>query len=160
MDEFTERRAGKLLDKGMGAAECGRFREARDHFKSAAKAMESADALTYWGWMEHHLGNTQFAIYLCKRAIQLDPEFGNPYNDIGSYLMNLNRMDEAIPWLEKAAKASRYEPRHYPHMNLGRIYLAKRLYLRALKEFKKALEYSPDDRELQSIIAAIHRALQ
>ena len=33
----------------------------------------------------------------CKRAIEIDPDFGNPYNDIGVYLIDLNRFEEAIP---------------------------------------------------------------
>jgi len=53
------------------------------------------------------------AIAECKRAIEVDPEFGNPYNDIGSYLIALGRHDEAIPWLEQAIVAPRYDPRHY-----------------------------------------------
>jgi hypothetical protein len=31
--------------------------------------------------------------------------------------------DEAIPWLGKAKQARRYEPRQFPFMNLGRVYL-------------------------------------
>jgi len=57
------------------------------------------------------------------RAIELDPEFGNPYNDIGVCLMPRDKLDESIPWLEKAKQAKRYEPRQFPFMNLGQIYL-------------------------------------
>jgi Tfp pilus assembly protein PilF len=55
------------------------------------------------------------------RAIEIDPEFGNPYNDIGVYLMQRDRLDDAVPWLERAKLAKRYEPRQFPYMNLGRI---------------------------------------
>jgi hypothetical protein len=40
------------------------------------------------------------------RAIQVDPDFGNPYNDIGAYLINLGRHDEAMAWLEQAIGAA------------------------------------------------------
>ena len=30
------------------------------------------------------------------------PTFGNPYNDIGAYLIAKGELDEAIEWLEKA----------------------------------------------------------
>ena len=46
------------------------------------------------------------AIAQCEIAIELDPEFGNPYNDIGVYLMQQQRLDEAIPWLERANRPS------------------------------------------------------
>jgi Tfp pilus assembly protein PilF len=108
--------------------------------------------------MEHQLGDTAHAIRLCQQAIGLDPEFGNPYNDIGAYLITLRQWDAAIPWLEKAIAAKRYQPRQFPHINLGRIYLAKNMPLRALSEFKRALRFAPGDREIQDIILAIRRS--
>src|SRR6266436_895243 len=77
------------------------------------------------------------------RAVELDPEFGNPYNDIGAYLIELGRFDEAIPWLERATEALRYEPRHFPHYNLGRAYLGKEMYSHATRCFQEALEIEP-----------------
>lgn len=44
------------------------------------------------------------ALAECKRAIACDPDFGSPYNDIGGYLMEMGRDDEAIPWLEQAKR--------------------------------------------------------
>ncbi len=75
--------------------------------------------------------------------MQKRPDFGNPYNDIGSYLIQLGKWDEAIPWLERAMAAKRYEPRHFPHVNLGRVYWAKGDLLKAAREFGKALEIAP-----------------
>src|SRR5678816_2712506 len=54
-----------------------------------------------------------------RRPIDVDPTVGNPYNDIGSYLMKQGKLDDAIVWLEKAKSAPRYEPRHYPYLNLA-----------------------------------------
>ena len=62
------------------------------------------------------------AIVECKRAIELDPDFGSPYNDIGAYLIALGRNDEPIPWLEQVIVAPRCELRHDPYFNLGRAY--------------------------------------
>jgi Tfp pilus assembly protein PilF len=83
------------------------------------------------------------AIEECKSAIAIDPDFGNPYNDIGSYLMKLGKLEDALPWLEQATTAKRYEARHYPHMNLGRLYLAKGDQLAAMREFSKAVQIEP-----------------
>ena len=73
------------------------------------------------------------------------PEFGNPYNDIGAYLIELDRFNgEAIPWLERAAEAARYDPRHFPHNKQGRAYLGKEMYAKARNEcFQQALEIEP-----------------
>jgi len=103
----------------------------------------TAEAYTFLGWTFHFQGKIQEAITECKRAIELDPEFGNPYNDIGAYLIGLKRFDEAIPWLERAITAKRYEPRHFPYFNLGRAYLAKGAINRAREHFQQALEIEP-----------------
>jgi len=112
-------------------------------FEESIEESPTAEGYTYRGWAISFLGRLEEAIADCKKAIQLDPEFGNPYNDIGVYLMQLNRLDEAIPWLESAKQAERYEPRHYPYLNLGRIYAIKGDAMRALDEFTKALEIEP-----------------
>jgi len=78
-------------------------------------------------------------------AIEVDPTMGNPYNDIGSYLITLGRPDDAVEWLERAKASKRYDVRHYPCMNLGRIYAAKGLALRAIREFEEALKYVPNE---------------
>jgi Tfp pilus assembly protein PilF len=59
--------------------------------------------------------------------------------------MQKGRFDDAIPWFETAKNAKRYQPRHFPYLNLGRIYLAKGQAMRALDEFVKALEIHPSD---------------
>jgi len=69
-------------------------------------------------------------------GIEVDPEFGNPYNDIGAYLIEQGKHDEAIPWLERALRAARYESYHFPWFNLGRAYAAKDCYGRALECFR------------------------
>src|SRR5712664_3288573 len=78
-------------------------------------------------------------------AIQIDPDFGNPYNDIGVYLMQQGKLDETILWLEKAKQARRYEPRQFPFMNLGRVYLKQGRWWDALREFEGAVQAAPGD---------------
>lgn len=148
MAESAIEHARHLIEEGNLAVKRGDITAARDCFQLSNQYCASADALTYWGWMENKLGNMDLAIELCKQAIQLDPNFGNPYNDIGSYLITKGLYDEAIPWLEKAKTATRYEPKQYPHLNLARVYIAKGMPISALEEFKKALKYVPHDAEL------------
>jgi Tfp pilus assembly protein PilF len=81
----------------------------------------------------------------CLRAIEIDAEFGNPYNDIGVYLMQQDKLDESISWLEKAKQAKRYEPRQFPFLNLGRIYIRQGRWWQALREFEGAVRLAPRD---------------
>ena len=81
----------------------------------------TAEAYTFRGWARSFEKDYAAAIEDCHRAIDLDPEFGNPYNDIGAYYVEQGEPDEAIPWLRMALKAKRYESYCFPQFNLGRV---------------------------------------
>ena len=55
------------------------------------------------------------------------------------------RADEAIPWFEKAKRAARYEPRHFPYLNLGRLRAARGEVAEAIAELEGALAEHPGD---------------
>jgi tetratricopeptide (TPR) repeat protein len=74
--------------------------------------------------------------------------------------MQQQRSDDAIPWLERAKSAKRYEPRHFPYINLGRIYLTKGMIQKALEEFGGALKISPEDGELAQLVDELKTKLQ
>jgi Tfp pilus assembly protein PilF len=113
-------------------------------YKRSIELYATAEAHTFLGWAYSFQGKIDEAIKECEAAIQVDPDFGNPYNDIGVYLIEKGEYDEAIPWLEKAMVAKRYEPRHYPYMNMGRVLVRKGRYDEAIRELKKALEIEPN----------------
>jgi len=120
----------------------------------------TAEAHTFLGWAYSFQGRVDDAIRECETAIQIDPEFGNPYNDIGVYLIERGEYDEAIPWLQRAMTAKRYEPRHYPHMNMGRVLVKKGKFQEAIRELKKALaiepDYAPARIELHKLVAMLN----
>lgn len=72
------------------------------------------EAYALRGWTYSCLGDYQRAIAECREAIKVDPEFGNPYNDIGAYLIEQGKWEEAIPWFKQATDAKRWEARCYP----------------------------------------------
>ena len=137
----------------------GDLEGAIERYQRSIALQPTAEAHTFLGWTYSFQGRLEEAIAECKEAIAVDPDFGNPYNDIGSYLIKLERPDEAIPWLEAAIKAARYDPRHYPHCNLGQIYWAKGLLAKAREEFERALELAPDYEFAQAALAAIGKQL-
>jgi tetratricopeptide (TPR) repeat protein len=116
----------------------GDFQEAVDLYTKSIEAFPTAEAYTFRGWTYSFLGDYDRAIAECLEAIKVDPDFGNPYNDIGAYLIEQGKLDEAIPWLKKAMVASRYEAYFYPHFNLGRVYEQKRDWQRAKECYAKA----------------------
>jgi Tfp pilus assembly protein PilF len=132
-----------LLQQAYKAQMEGDYDRAIELYKNSLELHETAEAHTFLGWTYHFQGKVDDAIAECKRAIEVDPDFGNPYNDIGAYLIALGRNDEAIPWLERATEAPRYDPRHYPYFNLGRVYYAKGMINRAREYFQQALRIEP-----------------
>lgn len=143
MPSDRKAQAQKLFEEAYRAQMAGDLDRAVELYRESIAVYPSAEAHTFLGWTFHFQGKIDEAIEECKRAIEVDPDFGNAYNDIGSYLMRLGRYDEAIPWLEKAIAAKRYEPRHFPYYNLGRAYLAKGSINRARELFKQSLEIEP-----------------
>jgi Tfp pilus assembly protein PilF len=135
--------AWELLQRAYRAQMEGDYDRAVELYKDSLETYPTAEAHTFLGWTYHFQGKVEDAIAECKRAIEVDPDFGNPYNDIGAYLIALGRYDEAIPWLERATEAPRYDPRHYPFFNLGRAYFAKGEINRARKHFQEALRIEP-----------------
>ena len=57
-------------------------------------------------------------------------------------------------------RRQRYEPRHFPYINLGRVYLNKGMIQKALEEFGGALEINPDDHELAQLVEELKNKLQ
>ena len=136
--------AWELLQKAYQYQMSGEVELAVKLYRRSIEACPTAEAHTFLGWAYSFQGKLDLAIAECRKAVALDPDFGNPYNDIGAYFIEKGRYEEAIPWLEKATRAVRYQSYHLPHHNLGRVYAEIGLYAAAVREFKRALEIFPD----------------
>ena len=122
----------------------GELDEAVEYYKKSIEALPTAEAHTFLGWTYSFMGRYDDAIAECQRAIEIDPDFGNPYNDIGAYLIEQGALNEAIPWLEKATQALRYESYCFPHFNLGRVYERKHQWSKAMECYRDSLLHNPD----------------
>jgi tetratricopeptide (TPR) repeat protein len=142
---MSERGAAlKLFRRAYECQERGELEDAARLYQASIATFPTAEAHTYLGWVYALDRRFDDAIAECKRAIAADPTFGNPYNDIGAYLMELGRDADAVPWFERALAAERYEARYFPHINLARIHEARGDYTAALGELSRALELAPD----------------
>ena len=132
----------------------GNFQRAIDLYTRSIDAFPTAEAYTFRGWTYSFLGDYDRAIAECLEAIRVDPDFGNPYNDIGAYLIEQEKWDEAIPWFQKAVQAKRYEARCYPHFNLGRVYEHQHKWEQARECYAQAYAL---DRRYVSALAAVRK---
>ena len=144
-ERSTLRRATDLWQEAYRYQIEGELDRAIELYQHSIEVYPTAEAHTFLGWAMSFQGRLAEATQECLRAIEIDSEFGNPYNDIGVYLMHQDKLDESISWLEKAKQAKRYEPRQFPFMNLGRIYVQQGRWWQALREFEGAVRLAPRD---------------
>ena len=143
-DDQEQQLALEFFQRAYAHQMKGELEEAIGLYKKSIEVLPTAEAHTFLGWTYSFLGQYDTAIAECRRAIELDPDFGNPYNDIGAYLIEQGALDEAIPWLEKATRAPRYESYCFPHYNLGRVYERKHQWRKALDCYRTSLQYNSD----------------
>ncbi|MBI2935401.1 MAG: tetratricopeptide repeat protein [Chloroflexi bacterium] len=155
MSGEARRLADSLFREGFEAQMTGELERALRLYRESIEACPTAEAYTYLGWTFSFMGRLDDAIALCREATLLDPEYGNPYNDIGAYLIEKGELDEAIEWLQKAIQAKRYDSYCFPWMNLGRIWERKGRWQEAIRCYRQALccngEYAPAARALARI---------
>ena len=147
MDEaesFYHTEAQRYFQEGYENQMNGRLEEAIVLYKKSLELYPTAEAHTFLGWAYSFKHLYDDAIEECRKAIEMDPDFGNPYNDIGAYLIEQGKWDEAIGWLEKATQAKRYDSYCFPHYNLGRIWEKKGEWWKAYEAYHNALTAKPD----------------
>jgi tetratricopeptide (TPR) repeat protein len=132
-------KAVELFRRGNTLQFKDRLDEAIQAYQQSLEAFATPEAYTFLGWTYSWQGRLDDAIAEARKAVVLDPEYGNPYNDIGMYLLTQGKLDDAVPWLRKAIAAKRYEERQFPHLNLGRIWTQKGLFADALEAFEQCL---------------------
>ena len=125
--------------RGFEAQSLGDAKTALDFYHRSIVAYPTPEAYTFRGWAYSVFGDYDRAMFECFQAIKLDPEFGNPYNDIGNYLIKKDRWEEAIDWFQRAIEARRYATRWVPYFNMGRVYEHKHDWANAKSCYAKAV---------------------
>lgn len=143
-EEEAKKIAQEIFKKAYELQTAGELNEAIEQYQKSIDIFPTAEAYTFLGWTYSFQHRYEEAINACEEAIKVDPDFGNPYNDIGAYLIELGRSDEAILWLQKATSAKRYDSYCYPHYNLGRIYEQKGRWQDALRSYEDSLKANPN----------------
>jgi len=141
--EDKRQEAMELVGKAYQHHMRGEIEKAIELYDKSISTCPTPEAYTFRGWARSYQKDYQEAIADCHRAIDLDPEFGNPYNDIGAYYVEMEQPDDAIPWLRMALKAKRYESYCFPNYNLGRVYELQGKLESALQHYRLALDESP-----------------
>src|SRR4026208_134967 len=135
--------ANQLFHEAYEAQQASDYDRAIELYKRSIETFPTAEAHTFLGWVYSFQDRYDEAIEECLEAIRVDETLGNPYNDIGSYLLAKGDNYSSVRWFKRALYAPRYESYALPHFNLGRIYEMRKKYLEAARHYGKALEQQP-----------------
>ena len=145
-DDFPtdlKREAIELFRRAYEAQQAEDYDEAVELYKRSIAVYPTAEAHTFLGWVYSFQERYDEAIDECLEAIRVDSTFGNPYNDIGSYLVAKGDLYTCVKWFKRALQAPRYEARAFPHMNLGRVYEQRGRLLEAARHYGLAIKQEP-----------------
>jgi tetratricopeptide (TPR) repeat protein len=157
--EDQKREAIELFKRAYEAQQSNDYEEAIALYKRSIARYPTAEAHTFLGWVYSFQSRYDEAIEECLEAIRLDETFGNPYNDIGSYLIAKGDIWTCITWFKRALQAARYESYAFPHFNLGRVYEMRGRLLEAAKHYGLALEEQPDFAQAASALRRMQARL-
>src|ERR1044071_10289007 len=82
-----KREAIELFRRAFEAQQVEDYEEAITLYQRSIATYPTAEAHTFLGWVYSFQQRYDEAIEECLEAIRVDETFGNPYNDIGSYLV-------------------------------------------------------------------------
>ena len=136
-------KAGEYLRQAYQLHMIGQIEKAIELYTLSIGYHPTAEAFTFRGWAYSHEGKYDKAIEECIHAIELDPGYGNPYNDIGAYLIEIGEYDEAERWLHKALEIERYTTPHFALYNLGRVFERQGKWFEAVRQYREAFEAEP-----------------
>ncbi len=135
--------ARQLFQEAYQAQLAQNYESAIELYQRSIETYPTAEAHTFLGWVYSFQNRYDEAIAECLEAIRVDETLGNPYNDIGSYLLAKGDSYGCVRWFKRALFAPRYDSYAFPHFNLGRVYEIRRKYLDAARHYTLALEQQP-----------------
>lgn len=135
------------------------YDKALEKFFKASELDENGEILTLIAWVYSLQGKNELSKSYCLKAIKKDPDYGPPYNDLGSLLLNEGHIKESLKWFSLAKKAVKYQNREYPYINAGRAYMMLKSTEEAILEFEKAVKLAPFNEELKKTVEKIKDGL-
>lgn len=116
-------------------------------YRQSLRLYPTAEAHTFLGAVYSILHLLDNAVSCCRAALDLDPTFGNAYNDLGAYLIEQGQPEAAIPLLKQALVAPRGTHGAHPYFNLGRAHEHKGQWVLAVDYYTHALQTDPGHRD-------------
>lgn len=135
------------IDKGKEQYRAGFLDRAAYFFSQAMEMEETPDSLFYLGLISSQKNQIIEALSYFYRSFQMDPNYGNPCNEIGVILLRLGREREAVYWLKRSITCQVNDAVHIPLFNLATLYKIWNRPERSLQYLHRAIEFAPDFEE-------------
>lgn len=139
------------IRKGKEFFKLGHLEKANYFLSQAMEIEETSEALFYLGLIASQKNQISEALSYFYRSHQLDPEYGNPCNEIGVILLRLGKEREAIYWLKRSIQCRFNDALHIPLFNLATLYKIWNRPERSLQYLHKAIEFAPDFEEAKKL---------
>jgi len=122
----------------------------RDFRRALELNPNQPQVLNYLGYsLIEQRTNLDEALDMIDRAIQQSPDSGYIVDSMGWGLYRLGRFQEALPYMERASELMPVDPIVNDH--LGDVYWAVGRKLEAEFQWRRALSFDPEEKELQRI---------
>lgn len=152
--------ARELCQRARQLQAQGDFEMAVEMLRRSIGLEASAEAHRALAWSYNRQGRQAEAIAECKRAIELDPARGDAYNDMGAYLIEMGRPEDAVQYLEMATMSGGYSSHECAWFNLGRAYAAQEMFGKARECFMTALDIEPGYKVAGEALERVRRLIQ
>lgn len=151
--------ATEYFDTAYKLHKGGKLENAVIAYRASIRIYPTAKAYSNLGIIYSLQGKYDQAIEECKKAVELDPQYGESYYQIGSCLVSLCREADAIYWFEKAIEVNKEEVNYSAYYKLGKIYEKKGDWQKALRHFNKAITIDGDFEPAQNAIIKLSTLL-
>jgi len=135
--ESVEKAASFFKNMGLAAMAEGNYAKAIAYFTKGVKV--TPDDPVMWKLLGDAYAAAKFypeAERAYLKALELKPDYGEAMFGLGVLYKEWGRLEEALPWLEKAAALPTYEERYRAFYQLAQIYKSlgnEELYLKNLQ---------------------------
>ncbi len=152
--EFVGMKKDYLFEKlrrGKEFFQLGHLEKANYFLSQSMEIEETCEALFYLGLIASQKNQISDALSYFYRSHKLNPDYGNPCNEIGVILLRLGREKEAVHWLKLSIQCKVNDALHIPLFNLATLYKIWNRPERSLQYLHKAIEFAPDFEEAKKL---------
>ncbi len=143
--------AKDLFKMGNVLQKIGIYTLAAQHLGTSYSISPSAESACYLGMS--YPSNSEDSLAWQRKAIETDPNFGEPWNEIGEILMKSGDIGSAINWFREAIVSKNYSKRGDAWINLTRAHMEIDQTLSAFFAAQKAVELFPSNTELIELLS-------